>query len=307
MKHQVGGSSFRPQLGPKQRYILLHCHQSLRHFPVNIRKTPLAEFWELNSLEEPWEKEVICFQKEVFVFCYTIYWSKPMSSFFDSPPPKISKTNWCFYLYACLVLCVLIPSLILLITYVSVCHKLHKNKCNKKHTKILHLGPVQTLHSKPHAVSVTGWTVAWMQEWMTSVKCHTPPRCAFCCPLLRTWKPSVLSSHIHLGISRNHHDSLSWGRAELPDATSSTPASFETPSPPPPCSSSASIQGALPPTNTFRSLWFRTFLPLTSTLPISCHPFCSPKGIHVWTPAPSSAYHLCLTSCGLSYMSIKTF
>lgn len=46
-----------------------------------------------------------------------------------------------------------------------------------------------------------------MEEWVTSVKCHTPSRCTVCCTLLRTRKPSVLSSHLHLKISPIHRSS----------------------------------------------------------------------------------------------------
>lgn len=86
----------------------------------------------------------------------------------------------------------LISSCILLLTYVLVYHKLHKNKCYKKHTKILHLRPQLLMCFKLNGVSGTGWAVAWKcsegQHLLNVTHHHVIP-----CAVLSTEKPSVLS------------------------------------------------------------------------------------------------------------------
>lgn len=116
---------------------------------------------------------------------------------------------------------------------------------SRKHNEILHKGPCtdfafQTSRGVWNRVACCGsaglrewsaglreWSVG-LREWVTSAKCHTPPRCTSCCTLLRTQKPSVLSSHGHLKSSPKHHHPLSRGGVELLNATHAPPVSFVT-------------------------------------------------------------------------------
>lgn len=148
---------------------------------------------------------------------------------------------------------------------------------------MLHLGPVQILYSRPHAESVNrvDCRVTWEGSHLLNV---APPRCISCCTLLRTRKPSVLSAHIQLKTLPNHHDSLFQGRSwmssghSLPLLPPRKPHLSLIPTPQTPPHSRGSA-----PTNTFRTLWFWKFHPLTSHPAKSRHIFCSPKGMNMWT------------------------
>lgn len=109
-----------------------------------------------------------------------------------------------------------------------------------------------------------------MQEWVTSVKCHTPSRCTVCCTLLRTRKPSVLSSHLHLKISPIHRSSPFQGEElELLKPSAPHPGSFETSTFSSPYSQRPLHSGVLPQ-QTHSGLYdSEKFLPLTSNSPES--------------------------------------
>lgn len=122
-----------------------------------------------------------------------------------------------------------------------------------RNTKMLHLGPVQILYSRPHAESVNrvDCRVTWEGSHLLNV---APPRCISCCTLLRTRKPSVLSAHIQLKTLPNHHDSLFQGRSwmssghSLPLLPPRKPHLSLIPTPQTPPHSRGSA-----PTNTFRT------------------------------------------------------
>lgn len=164
-----------------------------------------------------------------------------------------------------------------------LCHSYKKKKKNatNTHTKILHLDPVQTVFQTPCSVW-TEWTVGWLRGWVTSVKCRSTMLYFM---LHFTEVEAICPERPHPTQNLAESSWLPFPGEELDVLRPPTPpaASSETSSPPYPYSLNASIQGALPPTNTFRTLWFWKVYPLTPHPAKSHDVFCSPKGMNLWT------------------------
>lgn len=172
---------------------------------------------------------------------------------------------------------------------------------------MLHLGPVQILYSRPHAESVNRVDCRVTVGRITSVKCR-PTTLYFMLHFTENTE-AICPERPHPTQNLAESSWLLFPGEELDVLRPLTP---------PPASSETSYlpYSYSPNASPFKGLCPNKYIQDSMILKISSFDFppCQissyilfTKGDEYVDRVPPSAYHLCLTDCGLSYLSIKAF